>query len=382
MPPPPAAADRAADLVRSVAVTTASDGDGAVIRSNLLDDLVLPGVHTPAQIVEIERLAKAAARTVAARYSANTARAYRAAWAGYRDWADSLGFPPLDADPRVVGMYLAKASETRALPTLKVHLSAILLAHRLAGRSLDAKHPFIADQLAGVAALQARRKVKQAAPILPDLLRRLVTAQPDSAAGRRNALLLLLGFGAATRRSELVGLDMGDVVVVPGRGLEVTIRGGKTKRGRTAAIWAADDPAVCPVEALRRWRAVYVTSDADAPLFVAINKGGAFGGRLSDRTVARVIQATAEAIGETDEALIRWSQGPETARHLSSRFSAHSLRCGFATAAAEDAASLKKIMEQTGHRSTDVALRYIRHADRWRDNPTERLFRHKKPDAG
>lgn len=37
-------------------------------------------------------------------------------------------------------------------------------------------------------------------------------------------------------------------------------------------------------------------------------------------------------------------------------------------------------MEQTGHYSTDVALKYIRHADRWRNTPTERLFR-KKPNA-
>ncbi|WP_338929194.1 hypothetical protein WDZ11_22085 (plasmid) [Roseomonas mucosa] len=34
---------------------------------------------------------------------------------------------------------------------------------------------------------------------------------------RDRALLLLLGFGAALRRSELVGLALGDVEVVPGR---------------------------------------------------------------------------------------------------------------------------------------------------------------------
>ena len=105
-----------------------------------------------------------------------------------------------------------------------------------------------------------------------------------------------------------------------------------------------------------------------------------FGGRLSDRSVDRVVRETSQAIGETDADLIRWTQGPEVAQRLSSRFSAHSLRSGFATAAAEEEASLKKIMEQTGHQSSDVALRYIRHADRWRDNPTERLFR-RKPDA-
>ncbi|WP_188092592.1 tyrosine-type recombinase/integrase [Azospirillum sp. B21] len=92
------------------------------------------------------------------------------------------------------------------------------------------------------------------------------------------------------------------------------------------------------------------------------------------------MRETSQAIGETDADLIRWTQEPEVAQRPGSRFSAHSLRSGFATAAAEEEASLKKIIEQTGHQSSDVALRYIRHADRWRDNPTERLFR-RKPDA-
>ncbi|MDG3442879.1 tyrosine-type recombinase/integrase [Nitrospirillum amazonense] len=349
--------------------------DCLVIKSGLLDDLVLPGVHTLDQVVEIERLARAAVRNVASRYSPNTQRAYRGAWRRYRVWAESLGVQPLNADPRIVGLYLAKASEGLALPTLRVHLAAILLAHRLAGRSLDAKHALIADQLAGVAALQARRRVRQAAPLLPDLLRRLVAAQPNTPAGWRNALLLLLGFGAAARRSELVGLDIGDITLVPGRGLEVTIRGGKTKRGRVAAVWASGDSGFCPVAAFHRWRAWHAVADADAPLFIAIGKGSRPGGRLSDRTVARVVQATAEGIGAADPALIQWTQGVVAAQTLGRRYSAHSLRSGLATAAAEAETSLKKIMDQTGHRSSDVALRYVRHADRWKDNPTEKLFR-------
>jgi len=35
--------------------------------------------------------------------------------------------------------------------------------------------------------------------------------------------MLLLGFGAALRRSELVALTLGDVETVPGRGIMLTI---------------------------------------------------------------------------------------------------------------------------------------------------------------
>ena len=54
--------------------------------------------------------------------------------------------------------------------------------------------------------------------------------------------MLLLGFGAAPRRSELVGLRIGDVQRVPGRGLTVLVRRSKTDqhgRWKQVAMWAS-----------------------------------------------------------------------------------------------------------------------------------------------
>ena len=50
-------------------------------------------------------------------------------------------------------------------------------------------------------------------------------------------------------------------------------------------------------------------------------------------------------------------------------------RAGLATAAGEAGAGLAAVMRQTRHRSTEVALGYLRPADLWRDNVTERIFR-------
>ena len=62
-------------------------------------------------------------------------------------------------------------------------------------------------------------------------------------------------------------------------------------------------------------------------------------------------------------------------------FSGHSLRAGLATSAALAGADLKDIMRQTRHRSHDVALRYIRHAEVWEDNVTSLLF-NAEPEEG
>jgi len=80
---------------------------------------------------------------------------------------------------------------------------------------------------------------------------------PESPLGIRNRAMLLLGFGAALRRSELVGLRIGDVARVAGRGLTVLVQRSKTDqhgRGQQVAIWANPaEPLLCPAAALERW---------------------------------------------------------------------------------------------------------------------------------
>jgi hypothetical protein len=86
---------------------------------------------------------------------------------------------------------------------------------------------------------------------------------------------------------------------------------------------------------------------------------------LSDKAVVRLVTETAEALGETSRAAAGLEFGA-----LLPRYSGHSLRAGLATAAAELEAQLHDIMRQTRHKSVEVARRYKRCADLWRNNVT------------
>jgi hypothetical protein len=81
------------------------------------------------------------------------------------------------------------------------------------------------------------------------------------------------------------------------------------------------------------------------------------GERLRPQAVSLVLTRANEASG----------LNPDT-------FSGHSLRAGLSTAAALAGADLKDIMAQTRHRSHDIALRYIRRAEIWKNNVTKLLF--------
>jgi hypothetical protein len=53
-------------------------------------------------------------------------------------------------------------------------------------------------------------------------------------------------------------------------------------------------------------------------------------------------------------------------------YSGHSLRAGLATA--EAGAQLHDVIRQTRHKSVEVARRYMRSADLWRNNVTEKVM--------
>lgn len=349
------------------------------VSTSLFGELALPPERfAPDQIDTIRALAAQAAAYVTQARSPGTRRAYRSAWGQYTTWCARLGLAPLSGDPQLVGMYLTAASERLAVATLQVHLAAIVTAHRLVGLSLDPGHPAIAILLDGIRRRKGTRPARQATPLSPELLRSMVRAQPDGPLGLRNRALLLAGFGGALRRSEIVALDAGDVAFVDGKGVVLTVRSSKTDQhgvGAAVAIWAADDPDLCAPSALARWLARRAPATADAPLFVGLRAGGVLTPRrLSDKAVVRLVQDSAEAVGAADPGLLERAFGGLAVGHRP-RYSGHSLRAGLATAAAEAEAQLHDVMRQTRHTSVEVARRYMRSADLWRNNVTEKVLR-------
>lgn len=355
---------------------TAAAGPGPLtLQTTLLGPLTVPdGADRAAEIEELSR--RAAIYATRARGD-GTRRAYRSAWRSFERWCQSLGRVPLAADPDTIAMYVVRCADAGlAVSSIRVALAAIKTAHLLAGRSLDLRHPRLAMVVEGVTRARGVRPRRQAAPAVPGVLR-LMLAKRQSAEtplGARDRAMLLVGFGAALRRSELVSLTLGDVETVPGRGLKLLVRRSKTDphgQGQDIAVWAnPQDPGFCPLAGLDTWLAHRRTApDLDwttspgarreRPLFCAVTKAGRVtGAALSDKAVARLVKQAARDAGLDPD-----------------RYSGHSLRAGLATAAGDQGAGLAELMRQTRHTSTEVALGYLRPADLWRNNVTERVFR-------
>ena len=373
---------QAAAVARPEPVIASSEDGSLTLHTDLLGDLQVPG--GVGRAIELEALAARAAVYATRARGDGTRRVYRSAWRGYEAWCRSLGREPLSGDTDLLAMYATKrADDGVAVSTLRVDLAAIRTAHLLAGIPLDMRHPRLAMVVEGITRGRGTRPSRQAAPAVPDVLRLLLAAcqPPSTALAARDRAMLLLGFGAALRRSELVALQFGDVVTVPGRGLRVLVRRSKTDQhgqGQDIAIWANPaDPALCPVAALDAWLAqrnqardldwsAAESARRERPLFCAVTKAGRpTGVGLSDKAVARLVKGAALKAGLDPE-----------------RYSGHSLRAGLATAAGDAGAALPDLMRQTRHKSTQVALAYLRPADLWRNNVTRGVFATKDDGEG
>jgi integrase len=184
-----------------------------------------------------------------------------------------------------------------------------------------------------------------------DRVKAMAAACPDTLAGKRDRALMLLGFGGAFRRSELVALDA-EHLEEAADGLRVYIAQSKTDQeaeGVTIAI-ARGSSAACPVQAVREW--LDAAGIETGPVFRPINKVGAVSTeRLSDRSVANIVKAYAGRVG-LDEKL----------------FAGHSLRSGFLTSAAGNGASIFKMMDVSRHKSVDTLRGYVRDAELFKDH--------------
>ena len=155
--------------------------------------------------------------------------------------------------------------------------------------------------------------------------------------------LVLLGFAGAFRRAETVGVDVADLDFNRD-GLTVTLRRSKTDQegqGRKIDIPYGSNPETCPVRNLRTW--LDETSIAGGAVFRSLNRHGRVQpGQLAPIDVARIVKKLAKREG-LDPA----------------KYAGHSLRAGHATSAAASGASERSIMNQTGHKSVQMVLRYI-----------------------
>ena len=291
----------------------------------------------------------------------NTVRAYKSDFKDFSLFCSKNNFKFLPTDPKIVSLYLTHLSTKEIkISTIKRRLVSIGAIHKLKGHYLDTKHPVIIENIMGI----KRRKgsfQKGKKPILINNLKRIIDVidqlNKEDIKKVRDRTIILIGFSGGFRRNEIVSLDFDDLDFVT-EGLKINIKKSKTDQfgaGTLKAIPYFDNTKYCPVISIKKW--INTSKIKSGPLFRRFQKGSRLSeNRLTDQTVALLIKEYLDLSGIN-----------------SKDYSGHSLRSGFATAAAESGAEERNIMAMTGHKSPEMVRRYIKEANMFKNNALNKI---------
>lgn len=352
--------------------------DADVVDAELVDD-EKTGVEVAVHTDRDRHLSPETVAAIEASAAASTRRAYRADREAFAAWCLQERRTVVPASGETMAEWVRhltvsprpRTNRSAGPSTIERAMSAVTTWHlekghpkpnmRGARAVLNAYRDRLAEQKAEAA--QAR----QATAALPAQIRAMLAGTDRTAlAGQRNAALVLLGFAAAARVSELVALDLAAVEETE-HGYDVTVYRKKVRRHTTNAILYGTDPATCPVRALRAYLAALAAAGrTEGPLFVRVDRWDRLappmtrGGRPIGDPAGRM---TAEAAAEVIERLA-------DAAGLTGAWSGHSLRRGFATAARAAGHDPLEIARAGGWADgSRVLARYMDDVDRVKNSP-------------
>lgn len=254
--------------------------------------------------------------------------------------------------PEILAGYLAAYAGVLSIATLNRRIASISKMHKIKGLPSPAASEIVKMTFRGIKRQHGKPQT-QATPLLRDDLLLVLSSIPNNLRGARDKALLLIGFCAALRRSELCCIRTEDLLF-SSEGLTLTLPRSKTDQageGRKIGI-PFGRGKICPVNILKEW--LTLSGITEGYVFRGIEKGIVTETHLCDRSIANIIKARVEKVGLSPD-----------------KFSGHSLRSGLATSAAMAGISSFKIREQTRHKSDFMLQRYIRDGNIFRNNAAD-----------
>ena len=306
----------------------------------------------------------------------NTRKAYDRGWREFEQHCQARGITPLEASPEQVADFLILAAQlprpnsTRSdfltVGSLQVLKSAINRKFLDANKPSPTRSGSVDMVMRGLARQKghAPRRVKALREKHIIAILSNIDAQVDRMLSNgvervklarlyRDASLISLGFAAALRRSELIGLQVADIQNVPGLPVRVLLKIQKSKtdqEGKGQTIPILEGGNIHPISRLRDW--LEVSGIDSGHIYQTMRRGGSLRGNpMHSSDIPRLLKNYAAEIG-LDPAEI----------------AGHSLRAGFVTSAAAHKAPLHKIMEVTRHTQPGTVMKYIRDAELFTDH--------------
>ncbi|MBR0220176.1 MAG: tyrosine-type recombinase/integrase [Synergistaceae bacterium] len=304
-------------------------------------------------------------RLIEASVAPETKRAYSSRLKRFFNWCELKGFNyTFPISPEILAAYLVEMADNGfKYSTIEQTIAAISTAHKANGFISPTESLLIKKFMKGCKREYGTAKKKHDAATA-DIVRYLLNSIPDDSSPKhiRDRAIIALGFAGAFRRSELCALNVENLKWTFKNGQEILLaeivrsKTDQEGHGMIKAIFPSnDDENISPTHLLKRW--LYVGNIFNGALFRRLLKDGHITpNRLTPQSIRLIVKNTAVNAG------------------LSLDLSAHSLRSGFVTTAIRQGKSERSIMNQTGHKSTQVLREYFIREDAVEDNAANNII--------
>lgn len=246
---------------------------------------------------------------------------------------------PETIDAALVAAGAKAAPGPLALSTVRHRLAVLAAWHRLHGWPSPTDDHRVKTLLAKARRAQSAKGVaprKKTAAIAEPLQAMLATCTDGLRGVRDRALLLLTWAGGGRRRSEVIGLQVGDLRRVDADTWVYALGATKTHAGPRREKPIKGEAA----HAVQAW--LTAAQLATGPLFRGLRRGGRVGAQaLTGDHVARIVQRRARLA------------------NLAGDWGAHSLRSGFVTEAGRQGVPLGEVMALTEHAGVATVMGYF-----------------------
>ena len=283
---------------------------------------------------QLERFVRAAQGA----FSPNTERALRSDLGIYAKWCAEHGERALPSSAETVAAFVDAMADIRAPATVRRYVTSIAIAHRAIGCATTLESPEVQLALKRMHRCKGRRQ-GQAKGLTWPLRERLLEAAGGRLIDARDRALLAVAYDALLRRTELVSLQVEDLLEeMQGHGTLLVRRSKTDADGQGATLYIAPDT----VALVRAWRER--AGIEGGRLFRSVTKGGRLGERLDASQVPRIFKAMAE----------RARLPPEVVEGLSG----HSARVGATQDMVAVGIELPAIQQAGRWKSTAMVSRY------------------------
>ena len=228
-------------------------------------------------------------------FSRNTERALRADVEIFEFWCRREGLEAVPAATATVVAFIDEMARLKAPSTVRRYVSSIATLHKTLGQTNPLESAPVRFALQRMHRRRGRRQAQVLGLTWP-MRKRLLEVAGDRLIDVRNRALLGVAYDSLLRRSELVSLEVSDLLEDIDGSATLLVRAGKTDPDqRGAMLYLARDT----VRLVRAW--LEAGGLGGGLLFRSVRKDGAVRGKLDPSQVPRIYKRMARRAGLPDD---------------------------------------------------------------------------------